>query len=97
MKKNILILLFFITVVSCKEKTQEIEKTEIKPKNQIQPKTDLLKENSDAIDEIKFMKVDMANFPISEETSFDTYDESYRENHPDGRVYKKLKKNKYKN
>ena len=92
MKKIILILLFFVTVVSCKEKTQEIEKTEIKPKNQTQPKTDLVKENSETIDEIKFMKVDMANFPISEETSFDTYDESYRENHPDGRVYTKLKK-----
>lgn len=38
------------------------------------------------------MKVDVENFPVTEETSFDTYDESYRENHPDGRVYKKLKK-----
>ena len=63
MKKIILILLFFVTVVSCKEKTQEIEKTEIKPKNQTQPKTDLVKENSETIDEIKFMKVDMENFP----------------------------------
>lgn len=91
MKTIFYIFLVFTTIVSCKEQTPKTKITEIKLKNQIQPKNDSVKEKPKAVEEIKFMKVDMESFPVSEDTSFDIYDKSYRENHPVTRVYTKLK------
>ncbi len=93
MKKTVLLFIATI-IVSCNEKApkkENFEKTEIVVQKTEEPGKSI-PETEKPSSEWDFMKVDVENFPVTEETSFDTYDESYRENHPDGRVYTKLKK-----
>jgi len=90
--KLIFIFLPLFTIVSCKEKTQKLEKVTIavpKPTQTENPSPEKVEPPSSAWD---FMNVAVEKFPVSEATSFDTYDASYRENHPAARVYRKLKR-----
>lgn len=99
MKKKLFAIIITTIIVSCNEKApkkENSEKTEIAVQKNEQPEKSII-ETEKPSSEWGYMKVNVENFPVTEETSFDTYDESYRENHPDGRVYTKLKKNKYKN
>jgi|GEM_PF-755603 len=94
MKKKLFAIIITTIIVSCNEKApkkENSEKTEIAVQKNEQPEKSIL-ETEKPSSEWGYMKVDVENFPVTEETSFDTYDESYRENHPDGRVYTKLKK-----
>lgn len=94
MKKKLFAIIITTIIVSCNEKApkkENSEKTEIAVQKNEQPEKSIL-ETEKPFSEWGYMKVDVENFPVTEETSFDTYDESYRENHPDGRVYTKLKK-----
>lgn len=94
MKKKLFAIIITTIIVSCNEKApkkENSEKTEIAVQKNEQPEKSIIEAEKPS-SEWSYMKVDVENFPVTEETSFDTYDESYRENHPDGRVYKKLKK-----
>lgn len=94
MKKKLFAIIITTIIVSCNEKApkkENSEKTEIAVQKNEQPEKSII-ETEKPSSEWDYMKVDVENFPVTEETSFDTYDESYRENHPDGRVYTKLKK-----
>ncbi len=95
MKKILFTMLIGIIVVSCNDKVVNKEtnhKIEIL-KNENKKDGKLKHDNLEKLaSEWDFMKVDIENFPVAEETSFDTYDESYNENHPVARVYTKLSK-----
>lgn len=94
-KKTLFAIIFGITIVSCNKKApkkENSEKTEIAVQKKEQPTKSTPEKVKKLSSEWDFMNVDVENFPVAEETSFDTYDESYRENHPDGKVYTKLSK-----
>ena len=91
--KTFFILL--LTIISCKEKRQNIDEVKItlqKPVKIESRKSEKVQNSS----EWNFMKVNIESFPVSEKTSFDTYDNFHRTNSPVARVYRRLTKEQIK-
>lgn len=92
MKKAMAIALSLLMLLSCTDKTQPTQSKKTQPEHTPQSKTEATTVKSKPAQELPFKKVDVATFPVSEDTSFDTYDESYRQSHPTSRVYSPLTK-----